>query len=218
MKENRNVIIASVLVIALIFLWVNVNMVENKDQKENNLQNQYHSDVRLSNLPGNLNQSLSKAEKRAQEIKGSLNFFNFFSSKKIDSTLPMILELHYADGVIEKRITNIPTSFAGLTEKQLRSVLNDWKLKEYNSDEALILKKNISDVSPEGKNYYHIGIKDNRVAIFYGKQGNMLKQLTEINVNKLPVEETRILQNGIVVKNKEELLAILEGLKSIRED
>ena len=62
----------------------------------------------------------------------------------------------------------------------------------------------------------HLGIKDGRVAIFYGKSGNKhLKQLTDIRVNNLPSQEKETLAEGIVVNSEEELLAILEGLASI---
>jgi hypothetical protein len=213
-KKNRNIIIVSFLIIASVFLWIGLNDTGIEQEKS-----QYYSKVKLSTLPNNLYQSMIAIEERAQEIKGSFNILNSLVNKKIKSTFPLILELQYTDGVIEKTIIDMPESFVGLTEKQLKSILNKWELKKYSTEDAIVLKRNVSEVSPEGKGFYHIGIKDNKVAIFYGKQGDLLKQVTDIRVDNLPLDEkTPLQQDGIVVKNKEELLSILEGLRSITDE
>ena len=214
MNKRSNFIIIGILLVVFILLWGNLNNPNTQNQRDNQ-EVKYHSEVKLSNLPADINQSINKAVKRANNFKKPRSLLNMFSSENIIDSSPLILELHYADDVVEKKITNMPESFVGLTRGQLKLVLDNWKIKEYNSSQALVLQKEIPEVSPKGKGYYHLGIKDDRVAIFYGKKGNSLKQMTEITVNELPPGERRTLQEGIVVQNEEELLAILEGLRSI---
>jgi len=146
-----------------------------------------------------------------------LNFSTLFTQKQINSTTPLVLQTYYeSTGELEEKISNMPSFFIGLTIEQLDLLSDEWKVKDYSEDKALILYRNISNFLDKEQELKHLGIKDGKVAIFYGESGEKyLKQITGIDIALLPDNIKDLLKKGIVVHSEEELLSVLEGLMSI---
>jgi len=87
---------------------------------------------------------------------------------------------------------------------------------EYQINEET--KIDISEVNNDEYKYI-IGIEDNKVAIYSGKEkDNQIIQITEIKIKKLPESEKDSLKKGIKVESDKELFTILEGLVSYYQD
>lgn len=195
----------------------------------NNIEYRYDNLARIeiSALPKDIYQSLAIMEEQARKkFKGddsssfSLDILSINKKHYITTSTPLILQTYYnRSKKMVQRVTYMPKAFVGLTVDDLKSISQTWEVKDFSPDHSLILYREIDDLSPEDKNTLHLGVKDGKVAIFYGRRGErFLKQKTEINANDLPVQERERLKTGIQVKSQEELLTILEGLKSYRED
>lgn len=210
-------LITIVLIIIFVSVWVGIK----ESESDKPLPDINRSRIELSALPENLNQALKTIEKRAaRKQQGldkkifNLNLVNRLRGQTITSSTPLVLQTYYDNSKLE-RVTSMPSSFVGLTVEQLSSVLEEWKIKQYRPDKVLVMYRTISGLSPEEKKFQHLGIKDGKVAIFYGKKGkDCLKQLTNIKVADLSTREKNALKEGILVSSEEELLTILEGLMS----
>lgn len=217
LRKTKWNIITIVLIVILVFVWTGTR----EEKPEKSLPNLPGAKVELSALPENLQQSLELIENKAlnkqKEIDKNLFKLDFISRLKgrtIAASTPLVLQVNYNHSRSEW-VTSMPSSFVGLTKEQLASVLETWEIKQYSPDKALIISRTLSGLSPEEKKYQHLGIKDRKVAIFYGKKGNNnLKQLTNIKIYSLSEPEKDELENEILVSSEEELLAILEGLMS----
>ncbi len=216
-------VIVSVLIIILIgFTYY--------QQKETNPKYQLDQlpKIELSALPEDIYQSLTEMEELAIQKQREVNkngsfrldFLHLSADKPISSSTPLILQTYY-DGSkkMVQWVTSMPSAFIGLSTEDLTSISKQWEVQQYNPGRALILYRNVGDLAPEDKNTMHLGIKDGKIAIFYGKSGDeFLKQKTDINIGDLPFDERLRLEEGIIVNSQEELLTILEGLNSYKED
>ena len=179
-------------------------------------QSEFHSQVEISGLSSEMNNSISSAIEKAKKFKeDNLFIFNILKNDKISNETPLVLKLVYEDGSQKRMMTTMPESFSGLSVSDLDSILKDWDIERYSPGDLLVLQHvNKLELPDE----YCIGIKDDKVAIFYDKECMHLKQLTEIKVDKLAVHEKNMLKKGIIANSNEELLTILESLRSINED
>lgn len=178
-------------------------------------ESDYHTQIKLSGLSPDIKSSIISINEKAKRFhKGTKFFFNIWQKNKISEKMPLVVQVVYEDGSKKRMMTGMPGSFIGLTKVELDSILEDWEIERYNPGKLLVLENIREYALPEG---YSIGIKDDKVAIFYGRECQQLKQLTEINVEDLPLEERVLLKRGIKITDEEELLSILEGLRSINE-
>ncbi len=176
-------------------------------------------------LPEQVQKSFNKIIDEAEEkyqinYRFNLNFVDLYSENVITSSTPLILKL-YEQNKNEKSsyILKMPSSFTGLTLKQLENILdNNWNINEYKADKKLVLATNISDFY-KFSNEKFLGIKDGYIAVYERKNDQeILLYKTEIAINKLPEKEKEDLEKGIEVKDKEELLTLLEGLLGYIKD
>ena len=189
-------------------------------------QQEYHINenlnIKLSTLPESTQKSLLNLEKKVnQELKDESllelkNFFKRFNKNIITADTPLIFKKTADDEILQKNVILMPDFLTGLEISQLKSLLNNWYVKDFQQDQYLILSQKISDSENEIK--YIIGIEDNRVAIYSREDDNKLLQVTEIKIEKLPQSEKKNLKKGIRVNSDEELFAILEGLVSYYQD
>ncbi|MDI3547695.1 MAG: hypothetical protein PWR10_1347 [Halanaerobiales bacterium] len=213
-----------ILIITIVLVW---NDFREHEGDKGIPQPNYLRKAKISALPEDIAESLSLLEKRAINKRKEINkrgfrldIFSLTKEKKIESSTPLILQTYYdgSDQLVQ-RVTTMPDSFVGLSAGELSSIADDWEVKEYDPGKALVLYRKVDDLSPEDKKIMHLGIKDGKVAIFYGESGERyLKQMTEIQVSDLPYSEQEALKGGIVVHSREELLSILEGLIAIIQD
>lgn len=148
--------------------------------------------------------------------------FNFWTKIKLGfigkgdlisphSTLIIQLDDLSTNNLTQYNLT-MPNAFVGLTSSQLASLADDWLILA--GEEILFLYQNYLPLASV-KDVLSLGVKEGRVAIFYGENQNKLKQLTDIKVKDLPQEVQESLKDGIIIRSEEELLTILEGIISI---
>ncbi|MGM0471599.1 MAG: BofC C-terminal domain-containing protein [Bacillota bacterium] len=95
-----------------------------------------------------------------------------------------------------------------------------WELVTYNQ-RLIIFERKVKTVCPKHRKKLYLGIKDGRVAIFYGhpkSQVSTLQRKTEILIEPLPPKEVADLRAGIKIASQRELLMILEGLGSMQDE
>lgn len=103
----------------------------------------------------------------------------------------------------------------GLNRAQLEEYFLGYTVEEF-TEEQLVLSCYIEEPCRECQNYAFIGVKDGKVAVFYGRPrpDAAVKKLTEIEVSKLPKEVQAELQKGIEINNNDlEINTVLEGLE-----
>lgn len=224
-KITRQVLLVSFLIFAIMLIWNEVDT----NHHNNSLDT---PDIKLSKLPDDIAESLSLLRKRAAEMKDeiernydfSLDIVFLSRDKYINANTPLILQTFYKDkNKLVHNVTGMPDDFIGLSVDELNSVSGDWMVKEYVPDKSLILYR--TSVS-QGVHANHsnqedviIGLKDGKIAIYTAnKEGRQLEKVTDISVLDLPDNEREILEKGIQVQSQEELLTILEGMRSFIQD
>ncbi len=176
----------------------------------------------LSNLPEDLENTIGMITARIGDKGDSEGFFTFFPGNKITAETPLVFQTYYQKSdEISEYVTGMPPSFIGLTTEQLKEAMQEWSIKKYEPQNALILYRSKDDLLPEDKNNQHLGMKDGKVVIFYGKKdkkNKTVKRKTDIDIADLPEKEIAKLEEGITIKSEEELFTILEGLLSYKQD
>ncbi|QTL97992.1 hypothetical protein GM661_08370 [Iocasia frigidifontis] len=224
-KITRQVLLVSFLIFAIMLIWNEVDT----NHHNNSLDT---PNIKLSKLPDDIAESLSLLRERAAEMKDevvrnydfSLDIVFLSKDKYINANTPLILQTYYKDkNKLIHNITDMPDDFVGLSVGELNSISGDWTVKEYVPDKSLILYRR--SVSPGVQsNHFNqeniiIGLKDGKIAIYTGnKEARELEKVTDISVLDLPDNERKILEKGIQVYSQEELLTILEGMRSFIQD
>ena len=135
---------------------------------------------------------------------------------KITADTELIQKIIYLKCNDEEVLRIKPTEkLVGLTIYQLQNVYQGWVFDKFDRDEVRMTLK-INGYCREHANNMFIGIQDGRVAVFYGKPESkrIVKEITNIQVNKLMVQDVEELQQGLAVSSTEELLSTLEGMQS----
>ena len=203
---------------AVLSIWYGVNS-RNTDDLENPLL----PESKISTLPEDMKDALDSMTSRVKKTNSDRRLFSLIKKNEISADTPLVLQTYYTKSdIISEYVTSMPASLTGLTTNQLKSTLREWDIKEYKPDNALILRRRIEKLAPEDKDNQHIGIKNGRVVIYYGKKDRegkkIVKQRTTILVEDLPQSEIKKLRDGIDIRSEEELLTILEGLLSFKQD
>ncbi|MFW6022769.1 MAG: BofC C-terminal domain-containing protein [Halanaerobiaceae bacterium] len=213
----------------IIVVFLTIFVIWEQDKYENNeiLDLDYSQTINISNLPDNIIKTLNILEDRAVDLKINyeknvfqLDNINLSREKYITANTPLILQRYFEKSdTMDQNIVKMPDSFVGLSINELKKILDEWNIKSYKANSALTLYRSLNKFSSEELNYMHLGIKDGKIAIFYGKEGSHLKSITEISIDSLSEVEINMLKKGIVINNDEELLAVLDGLiSSINND
>lgn len=135
---------------------------------------------------------------------------------KIIANTDLVQKIIYLKCNDEEVLRIKPTEkLVGLTIYQLQNVYQGWIFDKFDRDEVQMTLK-IDGYCREHANNMFIGIQDGRVAVFYGKPDSkrIVKEVTNIPVNKLMVQDVEELQQGLAVSSTEELLSTLEGMQS----
>lgn len=135
---------------------------------------------------------------------------------KVTSHTDLVQKIVYLKCNDEEVLRTKPTEkLVGLTIYQLQNVYQGWVFDKFDTDEVDMTLK-VDGYCREHANNMFIGIQDGRVAVFYGKPDAkpIIKELTNIQVNKLMAQDVEELQHGLVVSSTEELLRTLEGMQS----
>lgn len=135
---------------------------------------------------------------------------------KISSETEFIQRIHYTRCGEEEVIRTKPAdNIIGLSLNELGTTYKGWNIVTF-SEKEVEMTIDIDNFCQEHANNEYIGIKDGVVTVFYGKPGSkpIVKESTEIHSNKLMSQDIEILQRGLLVHTKEELMQTLEGLQS----
>lgn len=172
-KITRQVLLVSFLIFAIMLIWNEVDT----NHHNNSLDT---PDIKLSELPDDIAESLSLLRERAAEMKDevvrnydfSLDIVFLSKDKYINANTPLILQTYYKDkNKLIHNITDMPDDFVGLSVGELNSISGDWTVKEYVPDKSLILYRR--SVSPEVQsNHFNqeniiIGLKDGKNSNIY---------------------------------------------------
>ncbi|MFW6006462.1 MAG: BofC C-terminal domain-containing protein [Bacillota bacterium] len=109
-----------------------------------------------------------------------------------------------------------------IVSESMKTHLEDIENEFYNQQNDIVsdlnLNKNFNQ-NLVADDYRYLGVKDGKIAIFKkDDSGEILQEVTSINLNDLPEKEREELKEGIIVSSDEELIKILEGLVSYSED
>ncbi len=218
-KIYRRSFIVLILILTIVLLW---NEVDSLNRKESDYY--YRPLMNLSILPDEILKSLESLNNRARDIQAKLSdtkgisftYFKLAGEKYISANTPLIVQTYYkkSDKLVQNIIT-MPSNFVGLTVSELKDISKQWEVKEYSAGKLMILYRSLNELSPKDKNNIHLGVKEGKVAIFYGVSGQQnLKKLTEIELEDLPLQEQTNLKNGIRIDSNEELLSVLDSIIS----
>lgn len=219
MSKISNLLTFFLALLLICYVWINFNQEDVEDQSYSFKS----SDINLSVMPKNMETALNNLgekirDERKDDQRDIFKVDLFENENSITLSTPLVLKMHNkSKDKIEQSITKMPDFMVGLTIQELKSILTDWKISDYKSGRFLILSQELNDLS-KGE-YRYLGIKNGKVAIFK-KDDNQdtLIEVTDIKLDDLPLEERQELREGIKVQSDEELIAILEGLVSYKQD
>lgn len=135
---------------------------------------------------------------------------------KVTANTELVQKILYLKCNDEEVLRTKPTEkLIGLTIYQLQKVYQGWVFDKFDKDEVDMTLR-VDNYCREHANNMFIGIQDGSVAVFYGKPGSrpIIKEKTDISVNKFMAQDIEELRHGMVVQSKEELLRTLEGMQA----
>ncbi|MCX7780425.1 MAG: BofC C-terminal domain-containing protein [Negativicutes bacterium] len=111
--------------------------------------------------------------------------------------------------------TKPAANLVGLNYQQVQKIYAGWAIDKFDTNEVEMTLK-VDSYCREHANNMFLGIKDGYIAIYYGKPGPkaIVKEVTNIPVNKLMPQDVEELRRGLEVQSREELLRTLEGMQS----
>jgi len=133
--------------------------------------------------------------------------------QKIAPYTKMVYRYYYPEDGVTKEVEDVPPYYLlDFSRENLVKTYADWQVVSF-SEKEVVLKKNMTGKSEER---YVMGIKDGYVTVFYQepKDGNDVRELTDIPVAALPKEEQERLAEGFFVNGDEDLAKILSDYGS----
>lgn len=111
--------------------------------------------------------------------------------------------------------TKPPDNLVGLNFSQVQKIYNGWSIDKFDTKEVEMSLK-VDSLCREHANNMFIGIKEDKVTVFYGVPGPkaIVKEVTKIPITALMPQDVEELRQGLVVQSKEELLRTLEGMQA----
>ena len=135
---------------------------------------------------------------------------------KVTANTELVQKILYLKCNDEEVLRTKPSEkLIGLNIYQLQKVYQGWTFDKFDKDEVNMTLR-VDNYCREHANNMFIGIQDGSVAVFYGKPGSkpIIKEKTDIPVNKFMAQDIEELRHGMVVQSKEELLRTLEGMQA----
>lgn len=111
----------------------------------------------------------------------------------------------------EIKITKVIEPFmVGMTKEEIATVHPSYTIKEF-TDSEIVLYKEVNEFEP----YYILGIDGDNIAVFYKTENDtQLIQITESKINGFSDYDVQKLRDGIIVKDENELIRILQDYES----
>ncbi len=120
-------------------------------------------------------------------------------------------ESAYADKESDVKTIDIPTVFIGTTKESVETSFSDWEVVEF-SENSVYFKKTVETPEP-----MYVLTSENGLLVVYYKdsEGNVtLEEETGINIETLPVVDIENIKQGIVYKNKTDVIMALQNYDS----
>jgi|GEM_PF-2106097 len=111
----------------------------------------------------------------------------------------------------ESRLAGV--ELAGLTAEQLAASYPEYAVQEFRADRVSLYRID-PGMCPEMTTYRTLGIRDGRVAVFFGRPGTglIIQRLTTIEIEGLTAADRERLAAGIVLTGDASVERLLEGL------
>jgi len=138
------------------------------------------------------------------------------SKIKITATTDLVQKIVYLKCNDEETFRTKPAdNLVGLNLNQVQKVYAGWTIDKFDT-QVVEMNLKVDSYCREHANNMFIGVKDDHVAVYYGKPGPkaILKEMTQIPVNRLSTQDADEIKRGLSVQSREELLRTLEGLQS----
>jgi len=132
---------------------------------------------------------------------------------KINEATKMIYEYYYKDDNKIDVIEDIaPYFLIDKNKKEVEKNFSDWQIRNFSSKEV-VLRKYIEN---KNNQKYVIGEYNGLITVFYEKEkdGNSIKDITNIPLSSLNEEEQQKLRNGIEINGDDELIKVMESYES----
>lgn len=102
----------------------------------------------------------------------------------------------------------------GMNAQQIRQVYQGWSLETFDIKEVMLTLVVDGYCKKHSDNMF-LGIHNGFVAVYYGTPGTtaLLKEETNISLQSIHPQDQKDLEQGIIVKDRSELLQTLEGLQ-----
>lgn len=102
-----------------------------------------------------------------------------------------------------------------MTRDEVAGLYHEWQIDVF-TQKLVVLQLSVNGVCKEHRNTRFVGIRDGKVAIYYGTPTDkpIVKEITAIEATKLPLQVQQELEKGIVYQTEEERLRIMEGLQA----
>jgi len=114
------------------------------------------------------------------------------------------------DTVVERK--EVPVEIMDFDRGMMENYYTIWEVEQFDSEEV-ILTREIEGISP---NHYLLGIQDGYVIVYeFGEDGKpVLKEITEIPMSILRLNDQHRLRKGILLDSMEEVNQFLEEFSS----
>jgi len=132
---------------------------------------------------------------------------------KINEATKMIYEYYYQDDdKIDVVEDTAPYFLIDKNKKEIEKSFSDWQIRNFSSKEV-VLRKYIENKNDQK---YIIGEYNGLITVFYKKEkdGNSIKDITDIPLSSLNEEEQQRLRSGIEIDGDEELIKVMENYES----
>lgn len=114
------------------------------------------------------------------------------------------------DTVVERK--EVPAEIVDFDRQMLEDYYAIWEIEQFSSEEV-ILTREIEGISPD---HYLLGVQDSYVAVYeFGEDGKpILKEITDIPLSILRLNDQHRLRNGILLDSIKEVNQFLEEFSS----
>lgn len=132
---------------------------------------------------------------------------------KINENTIMVYEYYYkGDNKTDSSSEVAPYFLIDKTEKQLKEIFPNWDIATFELNKVVLRKTVEGNIVEQ----YVVGVSEGYIAVFHKEpiNDNTLKEVTDIPLGVLPLEEQEKLSAGIQVSGEDELAKILEDYGS----
>jgi hypothetical protein len=135
------------------------------------------------------------------------------AGNRISLNTRLIFQTRYSEcghTVVERK--EVPTEIVDFDEHGVKEYYQPWEIKEF-SNEEIVLTRQVEGICPK---HYLLGVQDGYIAVYeFGENGKpVLKEITDIPISILRLNDQHRLRKGILLDSIEEVNQFLEEFSS----